>query len=155
MLISTFILTAVITAVAALPTATDLTPRAGGPTAKPIPPTCSVTNPLPLASADKSYIPGDSVKDVQLYSAYYPSPSPNKTALAQQCLEQCYGYGDSTQCKSAFWAENVPTPPGYYGTPGGQLLTACLMYTRPLEGGDFAVAPGGQATDAFAGNIAC
>lgn len=75
--------------------------------------------------------------------------------MAEQCLQQCYGYGGPVKCKSAFWAENIVIPAGYYGTPGGGLSTGCIMFQRPLESRDFVAAPAGQATDAFAGNIAC
>ena len=75
--------------------------------------------------------------------------------MAEQCLQQCYGYGNHVECKTAFWAENVVVPAGYYGTPGGQLSTGCIMFSRALESSDFVAAPEGQATDAFAGNIAC
>lgn len=92
----------------------------------------------------------------QLYYAYYSSsPDANKTAPAEQCLKQCYGYGDHTECKGAYWAENLPVPEGYYGSPGGQPATGCLMFKRPLQSSDFVVAPAGNATNAFAGNIAC
>ena len=73
--------------------------------------------------------------------------------MAEQCLEQCYGYGYHVECKTAYWAENLVTPAGYYGA--GQLSTACLLFSRALDSDDFEVAPEGQATDAFAGNIAC
>jgi hypothetical protein len=75
--------------------------------------------------------------------------------MAQQCLEQCYGYGYHIECKTAFWAENLVVPAGYYGTPGGQLSTGCLFFGRELTSSDFVTAPVGQATDAFARNIAC
>ena len=75
--------------------------------------------------------------------------------MAEQCLEQCYGYGYHVECKTAYWAENVVMPAGYYGSSGGQLETACLMFNRTLVEDDFVVAPEGQATDAFAGNIQC
>jgi hypothetical protein len=93
--------------------------------------------------------------DDVLYNAYYPSFSTNKTAMAEQCLQQCYGYGNHVECKTAFWAENIVVPAGYYGTPGGQLSTGCVLFSRTLESGDFVAAPEGQATDAFAGSIAC
>lgn len=75
--------------------------------------------------------------------------------MAQQCLQQCYGYGDHVECKTAFWAENVLVPPGYYGTQGGYLATACLMFDRLLGQGDFVAAPEGQGTGAFAATVEC
>lgn len=75
--------------------------------------------------------------------------------MAEQCLQQCYGYGTHVECKTAFWAENLVVPAGYYGTPGGQLSTGCLLFSQALTSSDFVAAPEGQATDAFAGTIAC
>jgi hypothetical protein len=148
--------TAVIAATAAaLPTASsNIVARAGGPAAVPIPSTCVVTNPLPTSDA-ATYQPAPSTDSSRLYYAYYGSFSDNKTAMAEQCLQQCYGYGGPIKCKATFWAENLVIPAGYYGTPGGGLSTGCIMFQRPLESGDFVPAPAGQATDAFAGNIAC
>jgi hypothetical protein len=75
--------------------------------------------------------------------------------MAEQCLEQCYGYGYHVECKAAFWAENLVVPAGYYGTPGGQLSSGCLFFDRTLTSSDFITADAGQATDAFARNIVC
>jgi hypothetical protein len=154
MLLSTTIFAAFATLTSALPT--TLSERAGGPSIKPIPASCKLTNPYAkTASAPSDFMPAASAKSVQLYAAYYPSPSSNTTQMAQQCLEQCYGYGTSTECKGAFWAENVPVPAGYYGSPGGQLETACVFYTRALTAVDLEKAPAGQGTSAYARNIAC
>jgi len=132
----------------------NILPRAGGPAIVPIPSTCAVTNALP-ASQGYSYIPAPSTDDALLYSAYYPSFSTDTTVMAEQCANQCYGYGDHVECKTAFWAENLVVPAGYYGSTGGQLLTGCLFFTRALTSEDFVAAPEGQATDAVAKNIAC
>jgi hypothetical protein len=132
----------------------DVVPRAGGPAIVPIPSTCSVTDPLPSSQA-VSYMPAPSTDDALLYSSYYPSFSTNKTVMAEQCAQSCYGYGTHVECKTAFWAENVVVPAGYYGSSGGQLSTGCLFFSRELASSDFVVAPEGQATDAFARNIAC
>jgi len=149
-------LTLLLSIASAIPTPAVLAPRAGGPAIVPIPETCRVATPLPIAKeGSTSYLPSPASGSDILYSAYYPSFSPNKTAMAQQCAQQCYGYGNHTECKTAYWAEKVVVPAGYYGTPGGQLSTACLFFTRPLSAADFTVAPAGQATGAFAGTIAC
>jgi hypothetical protein len=154
--ITSLLLTAAVAATTgALPaTISNLVARGGGPAIVPIPPTCTVTNPLPT-SPSAAYQPAPSTSDALLYEAYYPSFSTNKTLMAEQCLQQCYGYGTHVECKSAFWAENLVVPAGYKGTPGGQLLTGCIMFDRTLDGSDFVAAPEGQATDAVAGNIAC
>jgi hypothetical protein len=120
----------------------------------PIPSTCTVTDPLSTES-NTSYVPSPAAHDDILYSSYYPSYTSNTTAMAQQCLQQCYGYGYHVECKTAYWAENVVVPAGYYGTAGGQLETACLMFSRVLTSDDFVAAPEGQGTSATASNIAC
>ncbi|KAF1939984.1 hypothetical protein EJ02DRAFT_456440 [Clathrospora elynae] len=151
---STTILAAALCSLAfALPSSL-IRPRAGGPAIIAIPSTCTVTNPLVTAS-DASYQPAPATSDDLLYSAYYTSFSTNKTEMANQCLEQCYGYGYHVECKTAYWAENVAVPAGYYGSTGGQLETACLMFSRVFTAEDFVAAPQGQATDAVAGNIEC
>ncbi|KAF2850556.1 hypothetical protein T440DRAFT_468533 [Plenodomus tracheiphilus IPT5] len=152
---TTLFLTALVSLSSALPTTNTLVSRAGGPAIVPIPDTCTITNPLPTTTGTTSFLPAPSTNSDILYSAYYSSFSTNKTAMAEQCLQQCYGYGYHVECKTAFWAENVLTPAGYYGTPGGDLATACVLFGRALVAGDFVVAPEGQGTDAFAGNIAC
>ncbi|KAF2442827.1 hypothetical protein P171DRAFT_433222 [Karstenula rhodostoma CBS 690.94] len=154
MLLSTTIFTAFATLTSARPT--TLSERAGGPAIKPIPDTCTLSNPYgQTAAAPSDFIPAPSTKSVELYAAYYPSPSSNTTQMAQQCLQQCYGYGTSTECKGAYWAEHVVVPSGYYGGEGGQLETACVFYTRPLTVADFQEASEGQGTSAYARNIAC
>ena len=149
-----FTAAAICSLASALPTS-DLISRAGGPAVKPIPANCTVTRPLTPA-APPCYLPAPAATTTALlYSAYYPSFSSNTTQMALQCLQQCYGYGNPGQCKTAYWAENVVVPKGYYGTEGGYLSTACLMFDRALTGADFVAAPQGQATDAFAATIEC
>ncbi|KAH8706135.1 hypothetical protein GQ44DRAFT_777799 [Phaeosphaeriaceae sp. PMI808] len=143
-----------ITASALPATASNINSRAGGPAIVPIPSTCSVTNPLP-ASSSSSFIPAPFMANALLYSAYYPSFSTNTTAMAEQCLQQCYGYGYHVECNAAFWAENLIVPSGYFGTEGGQPATGCLFFNKTLSISDFINAPEGQATDAFARNIVC
>lgn len=128
--------------------------RAGGPAILPIPSTCNVTNILP-AGTNTTYIPGVTATNATLYSSYYPSFTDNKTEMALQCLEQCYGYGTHTECLSAYWAENVTVPVGYHGSPGGQNATACILFNRTLTLADFDPAPAGQAPVCFAGTLSC
>ncbi|KAF2180489.1 hypothetical protein K469DRAFT_692693 [Zopfia rhizophila CBS 207.26] len=153
MFASIIIITALATLTTALPTTSNkVEARAGGPVAKPIPSTCTVNGPLPTG---ESHVPSPSTSNALLYYAYYPSPSTNKTQMSQQCLEQCYGYGDSTQCKTAYWAENMVVPAGYCGSPGGNLETGCLMFNRTLTSAEFIPSTPGQNTSPFAGNIQC
>jgi hypothetical protein len=132
----------------------QILPRAGGPAIVPIPDACTVTDVLPT-SQGVSYMPAPSTNNALLYNAYYSSFSKNKTEMANQCVSQCYGFGYHVECKTAFWAENIVVPAGYYGSPGGQLSTGCLFFNRTLSSDDFFAAPEGQATDAFARDIAC
>lgn len=142
--------TTLLTTFVALTAASPLVPRAGGPAIKPIPTSCSITNPQP---SEPAFIPALPSSERPLYSAYYPSPSSNKTQMSEQCLQQCYGYGDSTQCHAAYWAENVEVPQDSLGA--GNKMTACLLFSRPLTTEDFKKAPEGQATDAYTRNLAC
>lgn len=138
------------------PTFSTLSARAGGPIGKEIPASCDVTHPIPSLSEVKGYLPTDSALEALLYPAYYPSPSTDKAQMSKFCLEQCYGYGNSTECQAAYWAENVEVPEGYReGIPEGTYLTACLLFTRPLLPNDFIDAPAGEGTTAFAANIKC
>ena len=150
---TTIFVAALYSLASALPTSNNI-PRAGGPAITPIPSNCTVTDPMPNGCST-SYLPASAAHDDILYSSYYPSFSSNKTEMARQCLQQCYGYGYHVECKTAYWAENVVVPKGYYGTEGGQLSTACLMFNRTLTSEDFVPAPEGQGTGSFAGNIAC
>ena len=152
MIASTIILAGLAALGSAMPTSNNVA-RAGGPIAKPIPSTCTVTSLVPADG--QGYIPAASTSNALLYSAYYPSYSTNTTAMAQQCLEQCYGYGDSTECKTAFWAESVEVPSSYYNSPPGTYETACLFYTEALSTADFVVAASGHGTTPYAATIEC
>ncbi|OCK86033.1 hypothetical protein K432DRAFT_377134 [Lepidopterella palustris CBS 459.81] len=145
-----------ITLTSAVPTRLNLNRRAGGPAAVPIPANCTVKNPLPTSTSPSTvaYAPAPSTTSAYVYSAYYYPFSTNQTALFTQCLEQCYGYGNKGECVAAYLASNVPAPP-LFGSPGGQLETACLMYNRTLTPADFVVASPGTYTDARCGNIVC
>ena len=146
---STLILPALLSLASALPTTTLLS-RAGGPAILPLPSTCTVSHPL---TGPPSFLPAPAT--TPLYSAYYPSFTSNTTQMAQQCVQQCYGYGTHVECKTADWAENVVVPKGYYGTEGGYLATACLLFDKVLGEGDFVAAPEGQGTGAIAAVVQC
>lgn len=155
MLTSTILVVALPALASAIPLLTNIVPRAGGPIAKPIPSTCTVTDPIPSLTPGQGALPLPSTNNALLYSAYYPSPSENKTEMAEQCFQQCYGYGDSTECKTAFWAENVVVPAGYYGGPGGYNMTACLFYNETLTTEEFDITDGSQGTTPAAADIQC
>ena len=99
---------------------------AGGPAAVPIPSNCTVIILAPTLGQMRNelYIPTADAESDILYSAYYPSPSTNKTMMSLQCFQQCGGYGDGKLCETTFWAGNMPVSESYYGTPAGQLETA-------------------------------
>lgn len=137
-----------------------LRPRAGGPTLKPIPSTCEITNPLPHSScnataATSGHKPATAfASNHTLYESYFDLPTPAEE-LWEQCSQQCYGYGDAGECKSAILAYDIPTPKSYYGGPGGELTIACLLFDEYLAGKVFEPAVAGQWLDERAGNLHC
>ncbi|CAK4030912.1 Hypothetical predicted protein [Lecanosticta acicola] len=135
------------TALAALASASPLTKRAGGPAIVPIPSDCPTTNPLP---ASTGYMPTPDT----VYQEFYTSSRP-ASEVAQECFDQCYGFGAPGTCKAAVLAYNVPTPEGYYGTAGGVLEISCMMFEDYLDETSFAEAPAGQYTNETAANIYC
>lgn len=143
-----------------LSTATPIKIRAGGPTLKPIPPTCTITNPLPHSNCStttivKSLKPASNFTAAHtLYSAYFDLPSPTDE-LWEQCSQQCYGYGDEGECNSVVLAHEVPVPEGYYGGDAGKLMIACLLFDEFLTASEFEEAVEGQWVDVRAGNLRC
>lgn len=132
---------------------------AGGPTPKPISSTCTITNPLPLSNCSTApssgYKPVDDFAIVHtLYESYFDLPTPT-SELWEQCSQQCYSYGNEGDCKSAILAHDVPTPEGYYGGPGGELMVACLLFDAYLALDDLESAVEGQWLDVRAGNLHC
>ncbi|KAF2730843.1 hypothetical protein EJ04DRAFT_514972 [Polyplosphaeria fusca] len=155
MLTSTILLSAVAAIAAAMPASQPIEARAGGPVAKPIPSSCTVSSPLPTSSS-ATYLPDTSkTSNALVYYAYYDLPADNPEQLYQQCLEQCYGLGVNPPCVAAYWAQQMVVPAGYYGGAGGNLDMACLMYNRTLTAADFVQAPSGQAVTPMAGDIHC
>ncbi|KAF2722472.1 hypothetical protein K431DRAFT_283889 [Polychaeton citri CBS 116435] len=136
--------------------------RAGGPVTQPIPSNCTVLNPFPgaqcnnaTAGSTNGWMPSKNFTAAHsLYSAYYTSTG----SVAEQwefCSQQCYGYGLPGSCKSVVLAYDAPTPPGYYGTEGGDLETGCLMFDTYLDPNSFEHAPEGQYVNETAGSIYC
>lgn len=139
--------------------ASPLIKRAGGPMAEPITSNCTVINPLPHAACGignvDGYMPSAAFNYSHLlYEAFYESFGSVDDAW-MQCSEQCYGFGTPGQCKSVLLAYSVPTPPGYYGTAGGVLETACIFYTHHISPNDFVAAALGQYANETVGNIYC
>lgn len=127
-----------------LTTATPLHPRAGGPISKPIPANCTQTNPLPHSTHNSGtvvpisgYKPDPQFTNLNLlYQSYFPSTSSPQT-LAKQCFEQCYGFGTGEECISAISGKEIPVPEGYYGVPGGEKMSGCLLFKEFLNPGVF------------------
>ena len=133
---------------------------AGGPMLKPIPSTCDITNPLPLSNCSittttSGYKPASTfASNYTLYGSYFDLPTP-ADELWEQCSQQCYGYGDAGECKNVILAYDVPTPKGYYGGSGGELMNACFMFDQYLVADNFEAAPEGQWLDVRVGNLHC
>lgn len=150
----------------ALTHASPVVPRAGagGPIAKPIPSTCTITNPLPQNTTNwdinnttntSGYMPSLVFTSTHLlYEAYFDLPTPPEQ-LWTQCRQQCYGYGEERDCKSVVLAYEVPVPEGYYGAKGGELAMGCLMFDEYIMLEDFEEAVEGQWVGERAGSIHC
>ena len=69
--------------------------------------------------------------------------------------QQCYGYGNTGDCKASFLGYRIPTPKGYLGTAGGELETGCLLFSAYLDPNTFVKAAAGQYVNATAANIYC
>ncbi|KAI6850927.1 hypothetical protein KC332_g420 [Hortaea werneckii] len=148
-------------------TASPIAPRAGGPTFSPIPENCTITNPLPANTTTPTAtntttllpsgwkLPTNFTDTHELYSSYFSQPFYTPAEQALHCQQQCYGFGERGTCKSVLLGYNVPTPEGYYGTEGGELATACLLYDVFLEEGIFVPAPKGQYVNETASNVDC
>ncbi|KAM0718808.1 hypothetical protein Q7P37_005879 [Cladosporium fusiforme] len=133
----------------------------GGPIPKTIPSNCTVTNALPHDANEcdigniNGWKPRSNFTSTHLlHSSYFDLPQ-SAEELWEQCSEECYGYGDEGECKSALLAQDVPTPEGYLGTPGGDLMTACLLFEKYISPNDFEKAQAGQWVNETAGGIYC
>lgn len=89
-----------------------------------------------------------------IYSAYFEGFL-SRSTQATECMQQCYGFGNKGDCKSALLGYRIPTPEGYFGTAGGVLETACLLYDAYLNPTMFMTAPAGQYVNTTAMNIYC
>ena len=129
--------------------------RAGGPAFVPLTPNCTAAQFLYTTLDGTTFQPKAEVKAESLtYQAYYGNGVYDREKETRGCVEQCNSWYPK-ECTSAFWAEDLVIPKGYYGTPGGSLSTGCLFFKRPLMAEDFEVAPEGQAERFYAANIEC
>ncbi|KAF2223872.1 hypothetical protein BDZ85DRAFT_281770 [Elsinoe ampelina] len=130
-------------------------PRAGAPPYTPLPPTCTLTSPLPPPATNYStplLVPSASVRASSLlYQTYFALP--DTTSMAERwegCVQQCNGLAG---CKAAFMADGVKTPKKWYGTTGGKKGRGCLLFDRELGAGDFVEKKGVEG--GTAGNLEC
>ncbi len=148
---SSLILVATAAAAAAVPV---LQARAGGPIAQPIPADCDIytVRPSPMDTAFKPT--DDFIASAQIYSYYLPDPAPvNDDDAFQNCLEQCYGYGNpGRDCKSVVWAHQVPGASFGYGSGNG---SACLFFHGTVYDFDLEATTDGTYVEARADNIVC
>ena len=148
-------------------TASPIAPRAGGPTFEPIPKNCTITNRLPTNTTSPTNtnattilpsgwkLPSNFTQNHEIYSSYFSQPFYTPAEQALHCQQQCYGFSERGTCKAVLLGYNVPTPEGYYGTEGGELATACLLYDVFLAAGMFVPAPQGQFVNETASNVDC
>jgi len=135
---------------ASLATSSPISKRAGGPSVTPIPSNCTISNPLLCTSANSCppqsgspVVPTAAALQppIEVYSYYLELDQPGTPdQLLQECLDQCYGFGSTGECLSVYHAYNYPAPP-LYGSPGGQLSIACIMFGQKVTTDDFEVVP--------------
>lgn len=138
MLFSTLCTTAVLPLLAL---ASPIKPRAGGPGFTPIPANCTLANPLPPSPAHvangttNNWAPTAAVMNQTVYSFYLAQPDfMSYSGRYEECLEQC---NSLSGCKSVLFANNAPTPKGYFGTAGGVPEVGCVMFGVYLTPDDF------------------
>jgi hypothetical protein len=57
----------------------------------------------------------------------------------KNCLETCYGFGETGDCTSVYYSTNYP-PPSLYSAPPGPPATACILFTN-VTIADFEIVP--------------
>lgn len=133
--------------------------RAGAPSFTPIPANCTLTNPLQPTSAHVvdgtivNWAPSAAIMNQTVYSFYLAQPDfESYSTRYEGCLEQCYSL---TGCKSVLFANNAPTPAGYYGTAGGVPSLGCIMFGVSLTPADFVLSNTTLWLNETAANINC
>ncbi|KAF1987428.1 hypothetical protein K402DRAFT_330726 [Aulographum hederae CBS 113979] len=163
LILPTFLLAAPTPDPAALsPRSSHLYHRAGAPTPKPLGPYCKTVNPLPdpaISRTMTSFKPSDTLLNSTLYAYYLASSTAetkDSTTLMQQCVETCYGYGETGDCKSVYLGYEVPAQGRGIPPTGGDPSIACLMWAGQVQLDDFVSSPEGQGwTMGAAGDILC
>ena len=144
---------------AALAVASPIRERAGGPEAVPIPANCTILNTLPHSTCGNGtvngYMPATNFTSAHLLYQSYFAGFLTIPEQWEQCSQQCYGYGTKGSCKSVLLSYNTSVPAGWFGTPGGDLVTGCIMFDAYITPNDFVAAPSGQYVNETAGSIYC
>ena len=111
------------------PIPSDLAPRAGGPVGKPIPDTCSTPSITPATPTWAFKTSPEFATANLVYSYSLPAESSvDDSTASQQCLEQCYGFGDPGECKSILYAHDVEY--NIHGSTGKG--TSCQMFRERI-----------------------
>lgn len=141
--------------------AKPLNKRAGAPIPLPIPSNCTIMDSNDCSGntcAPSKHFRANTatIQESQLYAYYLPMDDPQVTQkspnqLYQDCLETCYGYGLSGDCKSVWTSTFVPT---IQTVP--QEAYACELYSVYLGPANFQIV---NSTDYYidsrVGNIYC
>ena len=154
-------------AAAPLTLAGPLLSRAGGPARVPIPDSCTLNSITPnstvslpgsqsyaLSNSSSSFSPTTDFRGTYTTYSYFleddsGSAGWNESAKLQQCLEQCYGFGET--CTGVAWGHHVW---GYtYGVVVYEI--ACLFLGQDLLQRDLVLVSNGSWTQAMAVNIDC
>lgn len=142
---------------AVLTAASPVQKRAGGPVGQPIPSECTIANPGTELAAGTHKVAANFKNTNQVYSYYLPMDEQFRSheEELQNCLEQCYGYGEDGDCVAVYLAYDVPLPEDYpYGTPGNPSF-GCQFFSTSLAGANFVDAASAHYTDGQARNINC
>lgn len=142
-----------------------ITPRAGAPTFEPVPSTCHFTNAVPqsnlssFANETCGYKPKLSFAGPHIiYSGYFDLPTPASelwTQCTQRCYSQGHGHDERGDCKSAILAYDVPVPEDDHDGAGGELRTACFLFSKYTGPDSWETAAEGQWLHMRAGNLYC
>ncbi|PNS16271.1 Protein kinase rad3 [Sphaceloma murrayae] len=125
-----------------------LIPRAGGPTATPLPPSCTPTSPTTNLTSQAPI--GSFRKQHLLYQFHIPLPDATPIAERwQECLEQCNGLEG---CVAAYMADGLRAPKNANGAQG-EKGRGCLMFDAEMAEGDLGEVKG--VRKAKAGNLGC
>ena len=127
--------------------------RAGGPIGAPVPAQCATPEIKPALGGESFKPTSDFTTSSQIYSYYVPSDdqATDDQAGFRQCLDSCYGFGSTGECKSILWAHDVTyTVRGSTGKG-----TACVFFSAKHLPSTLEGTADGSYADAHAVNIDC